>query len=779
MVDLLAPFQAFFYGEISVAEFKTRIRVLLPGLSTVPPEILEYLDELHHEKRLSEQDYSEIATALKQVGAPKRKKIPEPIVSAPKLVVAPLSHPMEQAVDLDATIAISSADRKKLFASKSFMDYLDDKTAQSASGQSELTNGSTRIGETLSHRYQLNHLLHQNGYFLTFRAYDQQAKTQVLVNVLRSESIDHAALVALDREVKRIQRLQHDGIVPVRDIVRDQQTVFLVMDMVEGQTLGEMLREYAQGMSNKHSFQILRRIVDILHYAHARLVVHADLQPNNIFINDSGDVKIIDFGLVQTLFSYDHGLRRIGSSATDARIKAMPYASCEVLAGVTPAPNDDVFSLACITYLMFVGRHPYGQMNALEARRLSLEVEREHLSRMQWQGLSRGLSLQASERFNDVSEWVGMLAPTSGIARYKRQIIAGALSASVLMAGYWGYPVWQDAQTQTIMAQIRDHDLPLSELASHLTWVDTSHKAQIKTMLADFVTQQFLHEAVTTALASLQAVPDEVQRLVLQHAEIKPKLAAYYQAKIKQVADQQASRYDYPAAEKVMQEALQYYPNSRIFSHMQYTLLQEKAAVLKSLSRRLDVLLRQGKLLKTTEEDVFDVIARMQPIDPEVVQRNLRALVAAYVTHVTSASAREKAALLEAGLSWAPANAQLLALKRGLSSPVQQKNMPSSDTVVTPTVQPKPNAPMFKLLGKLRAAVAGNRVSEPSANNAIFYLKAMIQLNKSDPNIFLGRSEISGHYLQLSRDARAQGALGRAQKYLNLAGEVKTLGAEQ
>ena len=789
MVDILAPFQAFFYGEISVAEFKTRIRVLLPALETVPPEILEYLDEFYREKRLSEQDYADVAMALKSVSgaqvtrqtAGRNPEVPGMAgFSVPEVAQPSAVEPVqvETSLDLDATVAISVADRKKLFEPKPFMGYLDQTERNGHAKPVQMDADAALTGRVLGQRYQLTHLLHKSAYFLTFDANDQQAITRVFVHVIRPGlTVDHAALVALDRDVKRVQRLQHDGIVPVKDIVRDQQTVFLVTERIEGQSLSDMLCEYAQGMPHKHLFHLVHRIADILQYAHARLVVHANLQPSTIFVTDDGDVRIMDFGLVQALFSYDHRLRRIGSSADDPRTRAMPYASCQILEGAEPTPSDDVFSLACITYEMFVGQHPFAKSNALEARRLSLDVQRHHLSRVQWQGLVAGLAFESLQRFDAVTVLVQAIEPVSGVAKYKYKMLAGVAVVLLLMTGYFGYPVWQDGQVRDIMAQISTKDFPLGEVNARFLLLDGAHKARLRALLSEYVLEQFQQDEAA-GLQSLKSLDDDLQASLLRQTEVKAILADYYQAQIKLVADKKMARYDYPAAERIVQEARQFYPNSRTFSHIQSQLLNEKAAVLSDFSKQLARLLRNGKLLqKAAKEDVFDVMARIQQVSPSGVQQHYTALTRAYVSAVKRAPNGQKSPLLEAGLYWVPADQQLLALKRALSSPAQQTNIQPRHAKVKPNTEVvKPSASMLKLLGKLRAAVADNRISQPSANSAVFFLKAMIQLDKDDPSVFLGRSDLSAHYLQLSRSARKVGDLEGAQAYLNLAGGVKTMG---
>src|SRR5690606_26520263 len=138
----------------------------------------------------------------------------------------------------------------------------------------------------------------------------------------------------------------HPNIASVFDLDRDGSTYFIVMDLLEGESLASVLRRlHDQPMARKNAFVVIGGIGAALAYAHRRAVVHGDLKPRNVMITPSGEVRVLEFGFARAHTSHTgepddaHGGITIGTQA---------YASAERVHGMEPDASDDVYSLACI-----------------------------------------------------------------------------------------------------------------------------------------------------------------------------------------------------------------------------------------------------------------------------------------------------------------------------------------------------------------------------------------------------------------------------------------------
>jgi serine/threonine protein kinase len=161
-----------------------------------------------------------------------------------------------------------------------------------------------------------------------------------------------------------------------------------------------------------------------LAHAHARNVAHGDLKPQNIMITDSGEVRILDFGASSALHNKGNS-----TALTPA------YACCDLLTGAAADPRDDLYALACVSYELLAGEHPFQRRRSTEARALGLVARRPPgLSRRQWKTLAMGLSWSRQDRSISIGDWIARLGPPR-IAIRQWVGGVGALVALLLMGG--------------------------------------------------------------------------------------------------------------------------------------------------------------------------------------------------------------------------------------------------------------------------------------------------------------------------------------------------------
>ncbi|HEX3396381.1 MAG TPA: serine/threonine-protein kinase [Steroidobacteraceae bacterium] len=276
-------------------------------------------------------------------------------------------------------------------------------------------------GRVLRDRYVIEQRLGNSGKGTVFKALDryrtglQGAPRYVAIKVLdelagtRDESIE-----ALRHELQSAQMLSHPNIVRVYDLDRDGDLVFFTMEYLEGELLSSLIQRFQPlAMSRPDAWSIIRQIASGLEHAHGRNMVHGDLKPQNIMITNSGEVRILGFGASRTLPGPNHA----APAGRAAPSGALAYACCEMLDGRNPDPRDDLYSLACLSYELLAGAHPFQRRRANEARDFAIVATRPSgLRRRQWHTLAKGLSWHRAGRSIPVGEWFKRLKPGEGPA---------------------------------------------------------------------------------------------------------------------------------------------------------------------------------------------------------------------------------------------------------------------------------------------------------------------------------------------------------------------------
>jgi serine/threonine protein kinase len=280
------------------------------------------------------------------------------------------------------------------------------------------------VGRILRDRYVLLDRLGGSGRGLVFKALDRnrvgfpESQQYVALKLLHATAANHEELFAnLRREFYRTQTLSHPNIVNVFELDRDGDVDFFTMEFLEGELLSRVMgRLQPLPMSRPQAWAIIREIASGLEYAHTRRLIHGDLKPRNIMITASGEVRILGFGAPSTsaeLRSEDRP-----SPKTDFSSARHPYASCELLDGRPPDPRDDIYALACLSYELLEGAHPFQRRPSREARDLRIVPRRPHgLRRRQWQAITIGLSWHRAGRSISVRSWLNKLDTGRAAAR--------------------------------------------------------------------------------------------------------------------------------------------------------------------------------------------------------------------------------------------------------------------------------------------------------------------------------------------------------------------------
>lgn len=289
-------------------------------------------------------------------------------------------------------------------------------TATMADGRAQREQAHAKgIGDTLNGRFVLEECLGVGGMGTVYKALDLRKleaadrMPYIAIKVLNVQFRGQpTSLIALQREARKAQTLAHRNIVTVYDFDRDGPIVYITMEYLSGGPLSALLREPGfAGMPYEKALPIIAGMGRALAYAHERGFVHCDFKPANVFLTDSGEVKVIDFGIARALTRPDEEADlTVFDPATLGGITPA-YASPEMFEHREPDPSDDVYAVACVTYELLTGRHPFNRMSSIEARAAKKQPERPSgLNRRQWKALSEALSLDRATRTANVERFM-------------------------------------------------------------------------------------------------------------------------------------------------------------------------------------------------------------------------------------------------------------------------------------------------------------------------------------------------------------------------------------
>lgn len=271
------------------------------------------------------------------------------------------------------------------------------------------------VGDTLNKRFVLEECIGFGGMGTVYKALDlrkleaSDRNPYIAIKVLNVQFRGHPkSLIALQREAKKAQALAHPNIVTVYDFDRDGSTVFLTMEYLLGKPLGQILRNKDfTGMQFREAMRVISRVARALSYAHERGFVHCDLKPANIFLTDSGEVKVIDFGIARAFRKPTEDTEATVFDAGSLGGLTPAYASPEMLAHEEPDPRDDIYALACITYELLTGRHPFNRLAAGQAQHAGMKAARpKNLNSQQWRALRTALAFGRDKRTPTVERFL-------------------------------------------------------------------------------------------------------------------------------------------------------------------------------------------------------------------------------------------------------------------------------------------------------------------------------------------------------------------------------------
>jgi len=206
--------------------------------------------------------------------------------------------------------------------------------------------------------YELQERIGTGGFGAVYRAYQSTIGREVAVKIILPGFASHPDFIRrFETEAQIIARLEHPYITPLFDYWRDPDGAYLVMRWLRGGSLRDALRK--QPFDTDAAAMLLDQLTSALSVAHRNNVIHRDLKPGNILLDEDGNAYLADFGIAKDIGTP-------GNTEIDAIVGSPDYLSPEQARSEPVTPQTDIYSLGVVLYEILTGEHPFPGLSAVE-----------------------------------------------------------------------------------------------------------------------------------------------------------------------------------------------------------------------------------------------------------------------------------------------------------------------------------------------------------------------------------------------------------------------------
>jgi len=207
-------------------------------------------------------------------------------------------------------------------------------------------------GHLLSERYQIKRMIGGGGMANVYLAYDEILSREVAIKVLRPEyANDPEFIERFDREAQAATSLSHPNIVNIYDVGEEEDILYIVMEYVRGRTLKEYIQQQG-AVDVVEAVEIMKQLTNAIGQAHVSGLIHRDIKPQNILMDDHGNVKITDFGIAIALSA-------TALTQTNSILGSVHYLSPEQARGGMATKKSDIYALGIVFFELLTGQLPF------------------------------------------------------------------------------------------------------------------------------------------------------------------------------------------------------------------------------------------------------------------------------------------------------------------------------------------------------------------------------------------------------------------------------------
>lgn len=224
--------------------------------------------------------------------------------------------------------------------------------------------GVLDVGQVLANRYEIRKVLGAGGMGLVYRAFDRQLDEIVAVKTLKPEAIaqDSKSLERFKEEIRLARRITHRNVVRTHDLGEVDGVYYITMELVEGTNLKDLIRKRGR-LPVGVALTVGKQLCRALEVAHDAGVIHRDIKPQNMVVDPSGFLKVMDFGIARR--TEGHRMGEEGLTAVGTAIGTPEYMAPEQLLGQSLDPRVDLYAAGAVLFECVTGRNVFTAPNVM------------------------------------------------------------------------------------------------------------------------------------------------------------------------------------------------------------------------------------------------------------------------------------------------------------------------------------------------------------------------------------------------------------------------------